>query len=296
MKLVNLTEGLDALYGPEGAIRALAKAGFDGVDYSFFDVRDGGSIWWQESWRELARSVRKTAEECGVEIRQAHAPFPSSGHNEGESRWAFEAILRAMEAASIMGVKHIVVHPMMHLSHRLQPDELREENLAFYRRLIPYCEQWHIRVCAENMWLWDKKRGCIIDGPCARMEDFASLLDALNSPWITGCLDLGHCALVGFDPAECIRALGKERLSCLHVHDVDYRHDCHTLPYTRNLDWDAITAALAEIGYEGDFTFEAAEFVKPFPAELKEDALAFMAKVGKQLVEKIRNSECGMRN
>ena len=34
---------------------------------------------------------------------------------------------------------------------------------------------------------------------------FRALLEELDSPWIVGCLDLGHCALVGFDPAECIR-------------------------------------------------------------------------------------------
>ena len=97
MKILNPTEGIDSVWGPQECVRKLAQAGFDAVDFSFFSVRDGSDIWWQEGWQELAQKVKETAQECGVEIRQSHAPFPTSGHNEGETRWAFEAVLRAMD-------------------------------------------------------------------------------------------------------------------------------------------------------------------------------------------------------
>ena len=38
--------------------------------------------------------------------------------------------------------------------------------------------------------------------------------------------------------------------------------------------------SLAEIGYEGDITFEALSFVRPFPDELIPSALRLMADVG----------------
>ena len=116
--------------------------------------------------------------------------------------------------------------------------------------------------------------------------DKCAMIDEINSPWITACLDIGHTALVGVDPADAIRALGHDRLKALHVHDVDYLHDCHTLPFNRNLDWDAITAALAEIHYDGDFTFEADAFLEQFPRELRKDASVLMARTGRYLVEK----------
>lgn len=70
-------------------------------------------------------------------------------------------------------------------------------NVEFYRTLIPDCERLNIRVCAENMWQWDDKREIIVDSICAQPEEFCALLDAIDSPWIVGCLDIGHSALVG---------------------------------------------------------------------------------------------------
>ena len=132
-------------------------------------------------------------------------------------------------------------------------------NVEFYRALIPDCERLNIRVCAENMWQWDDKREIIVDSICAQPEEFCALLDAIDSPWIVGCLDIGHSALVGVEPADFIRALGSKRLQALHVHDVDYRKDCHT------------------IGYEGDLTLEADNYLRLFPKELQTAACRMMA-------------------
>lgn len=106
------------------------------------------------------------------------------------------------------------------------------------------------------------------------------MLDEVNSPWIVGCLDLGHSALVGVEPADFIRALGKTKLQALHVHDVNYRRDCHNLPFTEKLDWESIAVALREIGYQGEFTFEADNFLFGFPKELYQPAAKLMVETG----------------
>ena len=86
------------------------------------------------------------------------------------------------------------------------------------------------------------------------------------------------------DLPEFIRALGNKRLKCLHVHDVDGTNDSHTLPYFGVVQWEKVMKALAEIGYTGDLTFEADEFLRNVPTELYSDAEAFMAKTGRQLI------------
>ena len=146
------------------------------------------------------------------------------------------------------------------------------------------CKDWDIDIDSETEKFYNT-----VSGPLGEKLRSKLTTDEYGERiFPTGC---GRCPFWNDDMlCDIYIGLGKEHLSCLHGHDVDFRHDCHTLPYTRNLNWDEITAALAEIEYEGDFTFEAAEFVKPFPAEIKEDALAFMAKVGRHLVGKIRNS------
>ena len=294
MKLSTQTSYVIEKYGMEEGIRALAKAGYDAIDYSFFDLNnlnDESSPWLQDDWRERAARAKAVAAECGITIDQAHAPFGTSSTQPGYDEKMMGRILRSMEAASIMGVHDIVVHPRQHLPYATNADKLFEENVALYKGLIPYCEKWNIRVCAENMWQYDDKRKVIIHSICARPEEFAALLDAVDSPWIVGCLDIGHCAITSVNPVDAIRTLGAGRLKALHVHDVDYVNDSHNMPFVEKLDWAAITAALAEIGYDGNFTFEADAFLWPFPLPLLPDAVDFMVKVGRYLANEVETKK-----
>lgn len=289
MRLVTQTESLSPTFGDEQAVRMLAKSGFDAIDWSFFYMADDENVWNTDGWREHALHLRAVAEECGIGFSQAHAPFPTSRGEEPFDTVIRQKILRAMEAAAVLGVQNIVVHPRHHIPYAKNKAQLFEENVALYRGLIPYCEQFGIRVCCENMWQYDNNRRIIIDSACSQPEEFCAMLDTIDSPWIVGCLDIGHCALVGVDPADFIRALGNKRLQALHVHDVDHLHDCHTLPYIQKLDWNGITAALAEIGYDGDFTFEADQFLEAFPPELRQDASILMERTGRHLIRMIRS-------
>ena len=42
---------------------------------------------------------------------------------------------------------------------------------------------------------------------------------------------------------------------------------------------------LKEIGYEGDFTYEADNFYRGFPTDFYPEAAAFMAKVARRMVK-----------
>lgn len=291
MRLVTTTEKLAEAFGDEECVRILAEAGFDAIDWGFFQMSAGKGIWCTDRWREHALELKELGSHHGIGFAQAHAPFPSSTGEREADALILERIRRSMEAASLMGIKNIVVHPVQHLPYAQNRKQLWLENLDFYRSLIPWCEKFGIRVCAENMWQYDNKRRHIIDSVCSQPEEFCGLLDALDSPWITGCLDLGHCALVGVEPEDFIRAMGRRRLKALHVHDVDYLNDCHTLPFLKNLNWENITEALGEIGYEGDFTFEADSFYNGFPTALMRDACRLMERTGRYLISRIRQAE-----
>lgn len=290
MQLVTTTEKTAEVFGDEECVRILAEAGFDAIDWGFFEMAAGKGIWCTENWKEHALRLKELGEQYGIGFAQAHAPYPSSTGKEAEDEVIRERILRSMHAASLMGIGHIVVHPRQHLVYAKEKRRLWEENLDFYRSLIPYCQEYGIRVCVENMWQYDNRRRYIVDSVCSQPEEFCALLDELDSPWIVGCLDLGHCALVGVEPEEFIRAMGKKRLQALHVHDVDYLHDCHTLPFTKKLNWEAIARALAEIGYEGNFTFEADSFYEGFPPQLLPDACRLLERTGRYLIGRIQEN------
>ena len=273
----------------EDAICLMADAGFDAIDFSFhvkpeyYDESTDG-----EAGKEKFLRWKALADSKGIVFNQAHAPEGSSFRDMEKTVRRFHDIRRAIRNASYLGIPNIVVHPVQHLQYCEEgvPEQLFEWNMQFYNALKPYCEEYGVRVCVENMW--QQPGGLKIDhSTCSRPEEFVRYVDTLNSQWFVACLDIGHAPIVGVDPCELIRALGKDRLKALHVHDVDGKDDLHTLPYFSKINWDRVCAALKEIGYEGDLTFEAGNFVNPLPTELCRPAADMMVAVGRHLISKI---------
>lgn len=294
MLLSTQNQDLLKMYGFEKAVTILKNAGYDAYDMSLFQMFSEAETCPlnQENYRDVAKEMRAFADSVGLPCNQAHAPFHTSAGDE-KDEWRFETIVRSMEIASILGAKCIVVHPKQHLPYITEKQALWDMNIAFYKRLIPYCEQFNIQVALENMWQYNHKGGRIIDSVCSRPEEFLAYLETLNSPWLVACLDIGHAALTDEDIPHFIRTLGKKHLKALHVHDVDYRDDRHTLPYVMDIEWAPVLDALAEIGYEGDLTFEADVFIRKLPAPLVETGVKFMADVGRYMVNTVKEKMNG---
>ena len=53
------------------------------------------------------------------------------------------------------------------------------------------------------------------------------------------------------------------------------------------MPWDKITTALGEIDYQGDFTYEADNFLVRFDKEALPYAVRFMADLGRTLIAKV---------
>ena len=293
MLLCTQTDALGARYGDEKAVRMLAEAGFDALDYSMFGMTKADFHLNQPDYAPYVQHLRDVADECGIVFYQAHAPFNfgMEGDPELREKFVIPTTVRSMQIAAQLGVKVIVVHPLQYLPYRTNKEVLFEENMRFYRKLIPYCEEFGIQVATENMFRGDPKRNVIIDSVCADADEFNRYIDELNSPWITGCLDIGHCGLVSGDAAQMIRAMGTKRCRALHVHDNDYINDRHTLPYMGKLNWNEITQALADIHYEGEFTFEADNFLRPFDDAFIPTAVRYMHDTGRHLIRLIEQAQ-----
>jgi len=254
MKISTQTSRLAKAFGLEKALEILSAAGFDTADVSMFLAASSDDIFGSENWKSNAESVKKKASSLGMYINQAHAPFPvyrfgDDAYNEK----LFSAVERCIDVCGVLGIPKIVVHP----TACPKDVDQKQFNLDLYAKFIPALERNNVKICIENMWGHDNKRGYIVPNVCSFGKDLAEYADALGDKYFTVCLDLGHCGLVGEEAADAIYALGNKRLTALHVHDNDYKNDSHTLPYTGKLDWDAITKALADIDYKGEFTFEA---------------------------------------
>ena len=168
-------------------------------------------------------------------------------------------------------------------------EELFHINVEFYKSLIPYCQKFGIKVACENMWQCNNGNNVPSDSTCSRAWEFCKYIDAINSEWIVGCLDIGHVSLMNADIPDFIRMMGNKRLQALHIHDTDFKSDKHTLLFMEKIDYIAICKALSEIDYKGDVTFEVASFYKGIPTQLYAAATKYLSEVGRYLISQIEN-------
>ena len=92
----------------------------------------------------------------------------------------------------------------------------------------------------------------------------------------------------GVNVNAMIRALGS-RLQALHIHDNDRWHDSHKLPFTMDIDFDAVIEALREIGYKGYISLEACEHLRGFAPEAVPAGVAEMAACARRLEKMFQN-------
>ena len=288
MKLTTTTNYPAALLGMDKAIELIAEAGFDGLDFSAFPMTRDDSPYNSDRYMDIARQMKEKADSCGIRFLQAHAPFPSSSaSDEAYNATIRDKIIRSMEISAFLGSEIIVVHPIMHMRYHMNAAALYETNMQFYRSLIPYCEEYGIKVAVENMYEKDQSRDGGRDSVCASPDEFCKYIDDLGSEWITGCLDLGHSELCGKPASDMLRFMGADRIKSLHIHDNNRLRDQHTLPCTKDMDWEEICKTLADVGYTGDFTYEADAFLWPYAPEFIPTALKFMHDTGRYLISKI---------
>ncbi len=276
------TDIIAARLGEEKGVDLLCRVGYDALDYSMFEMHNDDCVLNTPKYEAHALELKKIAEANGKYFNQAHAPFATLRDGDEEyNQKTFPRVKRAIEVAGIMGINAIVVHPVAFKENQF------EKNIEMYNELLPVAKEFGTKIALENMWGRDKESGKIVPNVCSTGEDFPVYVDALDPEYFTACLDLGHCGLVGDNAPDMIRALGGERLTCLHVHDNDGKNDTHYPPFTFSMDWQAIADALREINYSGDLTLEADAILKKLPENCLEDCARFMLKTAKTLAEMV---------
>ena len=249
-------------------------AGFKTVDVNINNevknetaFRDGdfdraGSIF-ERSMEEILAHFEPELREIqknGLEISQAHAPFPTYVPGKPESlERIIPIIINSLKFCQIAKIPYLVVHGVK--DPNLPQETLDAYNQRLYRSLIPTLLEGDTVVCAENLWnrspenekILTPAHGSDADAICRFLDN----LNAQAGKEVFGlCLDTGHLNLLGLDPTEFIHKLGK-RIKVLHIHDNNGGpDDQHLAPYAGTFDFDAAMKALAEVGYEGDLSFE----------------------------------------
>ena len=290
MLLVTQTENLCKRYGMEKAIEMLSEAGFDGLDLTMTDIPKGTSAFCTDEYREYAKKYREIAKKNNIPFVQAHAPceYRHEASDEDVEKMT-KLVIRSIEVASLAGCEIIVVHPLQHMNYTNNIEKLFKMNVEYYSYLAQYAEKFNIKIAAENMFQNDKHTGLPKDSTCALPSEFCSYIDEVGSPYVVGCLDIGHCVLVNREPSDVLMYMGKDRIKCIHLHDNDYRSDLHTLPYTGKIDFEPIFRAFADMGYEGNITYECDKFLTKYDDEMVPMVLKFMHDTGRNIISRIES-------
>ncbi|MBE5757204.1 MAG: sugar phosphate isomerase/epimerase [Clostridiales bacterium] len=275
MKLSANIMRLHDIFGIKGTIDIFSDAGFEGMDFNNDILEYSGDLYDKNFYTD----IKKYANDKNVEICQAHAPFASSFLEDNKTKERFLDITKSMRNASYLGAKMIVVHSCVHKPYKGNEEELFEYNLKFFKSLIPYAEEFDIKVAIENVCTQAR------DSITSTADRLITLLDALNNDAFTICFDVGHTFLCGLDIGEEIEKLGN-RIGCTHIHDNNGVADLHTLPFYGQIEWESVMKAFAKSGYTGNLSFEAARFMKEVPTALRLDAMKYKSKVGHYLIDR----------
>ena len=281
MKIVNSTDILEGLYGPEKAIEMLKDAGFEAIDYAIGDAVYG------DDYKEYVARLLAASEKYGLPFVQTHGPIPKYQLHETEKREEFMAkARRAIEVSGLLGAKQVILHPMR-VAKGNHEDQLAI-NLGEYMPLVPLAKKAGVKIAIENMCNFKiDENGEPVKHVCKSPEEHAKYIDAFNDDFVVACLDTGHAAAASEVPAEFVRVLGNKRLVSLHVHDNDGVNDLHSIPYDQSIKFEPFLDALADIDYQGDFTLECIYYIRKLPEALYPAALRYMAELAKYMRDEV---------
>lgn len=258
MKISTEIDSVAKLCCEEKAVEYIAKAGFDAWDFSMFDmckfdwgkglpIHTGHPLSGTE-YIQFARQLKKIGLDNGIICNQSHAPFPV------DCPEIHSYLKRAIECTAEAGGNICIIHP--------DNNKSPQENAEMYLELLPFAKSCGVKIATENMWNWDKEKDQAAPAACSDPENFNAHLDAVNDDYLVACLDIGHAEMRGCNTSavEMILALGS-RLQALHIHDNDRWHDSHQIPFSMEIDFDAMVKALKQINYQGYLTLEAAYYL-----------------------------------
>lgn len=265
---------------------------YDGKLNKFFDQDIDKLVVYFEQYKVAM-------DRLGIKPSQMHAPYPVRVEgNPGLSSYMQGTVIpKSIIIAEVLGVPWVVIHPFK-MQYVYGKERERQENLEYFKMLIPLLKQCGVKVCLENLYEGIGRR--IVEGVCADPEDAVWYIDTLNEyageELFGFCLDTGHLQLVKREPYDFIIKLGK-RLKALHIHENDYVSDLHQLPFSfgnskeDGQDWEQICKGLKEIGFEGTLSFETFPTLNSFPKSMADTVLKSINSVGEYLAERIEQME-----
>lgn len=264
-------------------IKVYKEAGYKVLDMNFHDCAMFPTPMWTDEWKKYVESIKNEAMKCSIEFSQSHSHFYNYTDKNLENReWLEEQVRRDVLGSEMLGVKWMVIHAATDWESVDQLASSRKQGIDYMRRLSDFAGKHNVGIAIENLWemnIAPKRRYCSF------AEELVDLVDAIDAENVGICWDFEHSAIMKQDELEALKYVGK-RLKATHISDYyDKVHD-HVLPYNGISDIDEMLRAIAQLDYEGDFTYETHRHTMNLPDELVLPAIRYSNEVGVYLLKR----------
>jgi len=191
-----------------------------------------------------AEEINKAAEAAGIRIDSVmnmdHWKYPLSSGDAAVVAKSMEGMRTSLRNAKLWGSDAVLLVPAV-----VNPEttylEAWTRSQKQIRELIPMAAELKVRIAIEEVW------NKFLLSPL----EMKKYIEEFQSPWIKSWFDVGNVVLYGY-PQDWIRTLGK-RISNVHLKDFKRKQDGYAWVNLGDgdVDWGAVRAAFAEIGYAG---------------------------------------------
>jgi hexulose-6-phosphate isomerase len=205
----------------------------------------------QAKAEEMLAASRKAGLPIHSVMNQEHWRSPLSSGDPAVVEKSMDGMRTSMRNAKLWGAETVLLVPAV-VNPETTYAQAWERSQKQIRTLIPLAQELKVIIGIEEVW------NKFLLSPL----EMARYVDDFQTPWIRAYFDVGNVAISGF-PQDWIRTLGK-RIVKLHIKDFAFKNN----PTIRKrvpdfvpllegeIDWPAVHAALADIGYKGSATVE----------------------------------------
>jgi L-ribulose-5-phosphate 3-epimerase len=196
-----------------------------------------------------AEEMLAASKEAGLPIHSVmnseHWRSPLSSADPAVVEKSMEGMRTSLHNAKLWGADTVLLVPAV-VNPETSYAQAWERSQRQIRKLLPLAEELKVIIGIEEVW------NKFLLSPL----EMVHYLDEFQTPWIRAYFDIGNCAITGY-PQDWIRTLGK-RIVKMHVKDFSFKKRVAEFSplLEGEIDWKAVYAALAEIGYQSTATVE----------------------------------------
>lgn len=251
------------------------KYGYDGVEVALADT---GEINLSSTKADMA-AVRAAAERQGISLYSVASglywTYSLSSDQREEREKAKSIVTQQLKVAAWLGCDTILVIPgsvkcgFSDNAPIIPYDVVYDRALEAMHELAPVAEDLGVAIGMENVW------NQFLLSPL----EMRNLIDQIGSPAVGAYFDAGNVLAFGY-PDQWVRILGS-RIRKVHIKD--FRTSAAGLSgfvdlLAGDVDFPAVMAALAEVGYDNWITAEMGVY-RHYPETILQNTSAAMDKI-----------------